>query len=350
MDKVSNSGSNNSKTKAGANAPDTDSKTKNTGADGNKNNVKIVLKQKEKYFIIIILLALLIIVTLLFSSLASRANPNTVKGCESKLLNQDQCLENLAASEANASICRLLPNSSVQGCYLNIANKTKNISYCGLVNTSSTAYQNCVYSFTNASNSNICLSNSNATLRSECASKLELISNQTDEKYCSYLLGDANKSLCYNEYYFKSAIYDNVPEYCSYLPDNTSVPLSNLLEMLPLNKSADYNLEGDSLYLDQNHIVNDRSLCYVSLFELTNNRSLCSDIPSSLSYLCSYNVTTPTLINSTEINETCADVPSLLHSVCISEEYYNLANETKNYSYCRYVTNATLKSKCNEIK
>ncbi len=350
MDKVSPSKSGNSANTAAKKPAAATAKSKSADANGNISNAKIVLKQRDKYLIIIALLALLVIITLFFSYLASSVNPNTVKGCESKLVNQNQCLENLAVSESNSSICTLLPNSSVDGCYLSIANSTKNISYCNLVNSSPADYQNCIYTLTNTSNSNVCLSSTNATLKSDCASKLETMSNETTDQYCSFMLNPGNKSACYTEYYFKSAIYNNIPKYCSNIPNNTSVPLPDLLQLLPFNKNEDYNLSGDSLYLYENHIVNDRSLCYVSLFELTNNRSLCGQIPSKLSFLCSYNVTKPILMNASMINEACADVPSLVHSLCISEEYYYLANETKNYSYCEYVTNATLKSKCNEIK
>ncbi len=338
-------------------------KNKNSNISKNKKEnkqeeIKIKLNDKEKFFIILIPLIILMIILAVMLSISSNANVNSIKGCQSYLNKgyQESCLDNLAIKTKNMSICKLLPNSSENGCYLNAAYTYDNFSYCNMINKSSSDYSNCVYNFTTINNSKTCFSLNNSALESKCGIKLESEANYSTDNYCHYIINSTNRTTCYNMYYFKTAMNTKNSLYCNSVENNTSTSLFYLLSLIPTNQRAaksssiNYSLiSGDATYLTYINTT-DRELCYYSLYSITLNSSLCSHVGSKLSRVCAVKPVTPTILNSSEINQECSDLPSSVYSLCTSSIYYSMANETGNYTYCNYVTNSTIKTKCDALK
>jgi len=261
--------------------------------------------------------------------------------------NRYACLENLAFSTANASICSFMPGLYKAQCLSNIAEKLGNPEDCYLAMSINATYgstciqyianktgslslcysesapyaQGCVFTMaTKLNNASACASLTNVTMSEECASIVgidEAVIN-TDPSYCGSVANTTNNSII--RYVMDNLNYVNMSKYAS-LQEMTIYSIS-----MP---GQGYNL---------------KDLCYAVLADTSGNYSYCSYASTAGAAMCrslkSAGQQTTSATNYTAALEGCASLGAE-QGICIQTVKLSEAVATKNASICYTLGNST---------
>lgn len=189
---------------------------------------------------------------------------------------QDQCVAALANQTNNLSVCGVLPTNPAYSCYFGTAMHEQNISACKLVSGYEPLHESCILNLvSNTMNLSYC----GDLMESDGLWCIYNISNKAGFSSLSACGGIGNTLLsneCRYLYYYKNAVIQNNPNYCSYLqPQGNQTTLYTLLQNY--TRTANYintNVTLYSWYMEEN--VSPRDYCYYRLAVIEKNAGLCS--------------------------------------------------------------------------
>lgn len=323
--------------------------------------------------------AAVIVVAIALLSLLVVPRGTQLQRCNSVLLGKSNCLDALAQSTGNYTICSRLPLGIANSCYYSIAQNTTNQSICTRISWEPEA-DACGYQIALATrNQDICtLLNSTSSPR--CF--LAIAQLKLNQSICSSISNQSYSDNCTNYIYLSLAASTANSTYCSKLPATGSTNLtyslvanSNFSERLGVYQNMTQVLQ--YLYYNGDRNISPSDACYYSVAYASHNASYCSYISDSTSKsLCNYSTnqtainTTTTQINATAFLNDCLNA-SIGAETCNQTYNIYLALQTKNatlcgkleqqYSYecyadlaqalnqtsiCGYITNATVNNAC----
>jgi hypothetical protein len=329
-------------------------------------------------YVAVAILVALAAVSMLFSS---GQGGSSISHCNSYAFQQDRdsCLESLAASTSNASLCASLPSSYADGCYQAIAQNTSNTSICGRISSQSLQGQCYMDQAYSRMDPGICMM-INGSSADACIYKLA--AQMHNSTACS-LIPNSSAQVCYAAVYLGEAIEQGSGAVCSRIvSDNSTAVAESALENVNMSQyyGVDINLtqtlEYDAL---SSYTIGARDLCYVSVAYRTGNSSYCGyaqdknlseSCNTTISYAlsgsaavvnstanftallnscngqtdsqqCTYGVFYVEAVQSKNVSY-CKHIPAPNSYQC----YYAMASENNDTSYCSYIGNATLNNDC----
>ena len=309
-----------------------------------------------------------------------------VKACNSTLVLQNRysCIESLAISEGNGTMCSLLQEPYADNCYQTIAMNTSNAVMCGYISSNGTAAACYSYIGESRDNASICGQiRGNATSAGACIYHVAAVTE--DAGLCSIISGHNKALSCYSTVYLEKAVYSSNLTACAYIASNNDTNITEYaLQNANLSRfpGVDANI---TTYLEKTAFLNAtlgaRDACYMSLAFSTGNsiycgytqgRNLSASCRLAFSQKSKANTNAISTANFTALlgmcsgqsNQTqCTDGVLYLEavetrnvSICgkLSQAdtyghyqcYYAMAKEYNNTRYCSYITNSTLNSDC----
>ena len=348
---------------------------------------------KLAIFAIGVLLALTLIIYLLIPS------GSAFERCRGIVLSgyKYSCLENLAQSTGNYSICRYVPEPMANNCYSSIAEQEKNLTICDMASPGS-VNAGCTIYIANSTDSYQDCATLNGTYLDKCDMELALKLENTS--ICGSITDEVNRTMCTSAISFEKAVVGENASYCTAVENNTNLNETGLFFTYLNaygNKAYAYTNITDplsSIILSQYVNASPRDECYVDLAMKSHDQAYCSAISNlSLVQICAYysvaaSATTIPAANSslqlnfsenyTQLYQQCIDnntlsqyCPSLSQlkdqymlyyailnknaSACASFNqsfgdycYFSLAISYNQSSYCGYIQNGTANSACVE--
>lgn len=349
------------------------------------SRVKVVLTDRDKKILYSGIAVLLLAAALIILGLQSFVlHKSALRDCTSILLPQSkqQCLQNLALSTGNVSVCNYALGQSRDACLAGFAEASNSLVSCGAINSSSPYYSTCIYNVSYSSDSlNGCGLLQNSSYRSECIYSIAQKLGFQSLSYCSGIENESLRNTCSDMYYYNSANARHNASYCSFLPNEQNATLLYLMSLQGPGPqaSSSYSITLPLYYYIMN--ATPRSVCYYGLAVNMKNSSLCGFVGGSLSATCAYavkaaqsNVSINSTLNSSAINVSamCSSAPSYLKSYCEAGIETSMAIKDQNVgiclnmsstvfsyscveaiartygdsSYCDYIQNATAQSAC----
>lgn len=296
-----------------------------------------VKKKLPLYLGITLTVILLACIAVIFTP---RGTP--LQRCESALLAKDLCIQQLAYSSGNTSMCSHLSQGNGDECYYTIALNKSNSTTCGMISNNATR-SSCFFNIATHSDRYTLCEGLNNSYMSTCISTIALA--KSNESLCSSITNSSQQSTCYATTNYDNAIALSDPSYCANI---TATNDFNTTLAIYQNENYKSNDTFDSYvseligYLSfSNTTIGPRDFCYMSLSAHTNNVGLCGLIQNkSASNLC-YTTNNSSRLNTnqsgfnyTQLYGACYNQTGNGQS-CNSSIGYIRAVETKNVSMCK---------------
>lgn len=343
-----------------------------------KSNLNQVFKEGKlkTYFFIAIVLLVVAVVILLISP-----KGDSLGTCLGIILptNKYACIDRLALSTKNASLCSYLPSSNADSCYNKLAQATLNPQLCNNT-TYRSSFNQCILSLARSTDSyKLCtlLDRENA---SSCLTTFAV--NSYNISICSAITDNIDSEICTSSVNFRSALHLNSPKLCKNVTNSTNSTITQEITQYS-NATANFSagfLENMNYFeLMQNVSFSSRDVCYTKFASISNNNSYCANIKNATLYdICNYSAYAGTpaqtlnlsSVNYTQLisscyqagsfNETCKTF--LLLGEAVEERNVTICNEItpdlkyqciislattyNDTSYCSYISNTTLNSAC----
>ncbi len=272
------------------------------------------------------------------------------------------CIQNLAVSKVNASICSYLPSPYTQNCIDSVALKSSNISVCTEQSNHSISDQ-CIYNFSESSNDvSYCSQLSNSTLKSECIYYAAQSGHLSSESYCNEISNSSENGYCTIIYNYDSALKYNDTSYCGSIPNTTypGLPWYTLIDSYQTPSTSNYTFLLEAGIYNLTY----RELCYSSIY-YASGKNLFQNVNYPNYAGNSYNVNLTSICDKANFanNDSAACYfSSLIRNAsitnnpkyCLSANNTNYANicvlsvayKYKNVSDCNYATDNAIKSIC----
>ena len=330
------------------------------------------------YVLAAVALAILALASVL---LVPSGSSGTASKCNGLLFQQSRysCIESVAASSHNASMCSSLPQVYSNYCYLGIAKNSSDVSLCGKINSTELGNQCYMQMANRTGNAQICgMVNGNGS--SGCFYMMAI--KNSDVKVCASVIGSEGQAQCNDTIIFNKALQTQNATLCSDITSNFNTSMSDgILQNSSIGSYAQIGLN-ISQFIDlavfYNQSIGARDMCYASVAYESLNRSYCGKIENSyFSNLCysalNQNKTSSAgnaTANFTALYNTCTGTPQEIDackytymslealqtgnlSICkgIPQNYsatcfYYLAKKYNSTVYCGYISNSTLSSSC----
>ena len=285
---------------------------------------------KLAIFAISLLLALTFIIYLLVPS------GSAFEKCMGVVLSgyRYSCLESLAQSTGNYSICSHVPAPMANNCYSSIAEQEKNLTICDMASSSSARASCTIYIANSTDTYQECATLSGADMN-EC--DMELAIRLENTGICSGITDAVNRTACVSAISFEKAVVGGNASYCAAVENKTNLNETGLFFTYLNaygNKSYAYTNITDpisSIILSQYVNASPRDECYLDLAMKFHNQTYCSLTSNqTLGQICAYYSAAGPSATSPATNSS--------HSFNFSEDYMQL------YQQC--VSNATLSQYC----
>jgi hypothetical protein len=322
---------------------------------------------------LILYLSITILIVLLGALTTMSNNGSPLQKCLNVAIVQNKysCLESLAVSSSNGSICSYLPVPQSASCYSNIAEQSNEISLCyNALSANSSIGVSCITSFASAhGNASIC-SVLPQQYKSQCAFNATI--NSYNPSSCSMVNG-INKTICISSINFKNALRYGNPILCMNVSNSTNATTTFAI-LHYSNVKINASIESLQLSMSSSgYNVTARDLCTISVAEKFGNASYCSSISSAeIKGICS-NLVTPSYVSapnytsmlascesSGSFASTCRNIVLLSEAVATKNVsickgfnetfswqcFSSLAQTYKNTSYCGFISNSTVNSAC----
>ncbi len=340
-------------------------------------NKTIVLNKKDYRLLGVFLVMFLIIVAIIFMFLPYMQNNTPLQNCEGIVYQaqRNSCIQNLAITNDNVTVCKNLPQTNEYACITDTALKYGNVSACTVINQSKISSE-CI---TNVAIENkeidYCNKLINTTSESNCIYNVSKSGYLGSISYCNVINNKTEKYNCRYIYYFDTALSQKNVSYCSQLPDvitNSIVNKYTLINSYPHFSNASFIF---TIYAAN---LTDQQTCHTIVSKLLKSPIACQSLNNTSKTICS-NQSIPTRLNGNmSINYTnfinlCSGInksknyflcmfSSLLinssksdnYSVCLSSSNQNFANlclinlavRYNDTTDCNYIQNSTTRSLC----
>lgn len=330
------------------------------------------------------LLITLIIVVLALAALlsVSRVSSDANK-CLGIILSRNRysCLESLALSKENESICGYIPSPYSDSCYLPLAEKVLDPGLCSGIRNPDT-YSLCIDYIANTTGRYTLCDRLEDPQQAQCLIPIALRSS--NQSICGEISNKTDKTVCISSVNLASASSGN-PTYCMLVTNSTDITITSRVISYSgiYNSNSSHGLGSFSQPLSYvpylyGGTLSSRDLCYFYVVSKSENASYCSNLQNAtLEGLCTYTVKPPTslhintTINYTKLLNGCfqsgAYQQTCITSVLISEAvntknssictklasqisiyqcYATLARTYNDTRYCGLITNATANNAC----
>ncbi len=332
------------------------------------------LRKFKVYVIIIAILALLAAISTL-----SAPQGSGISRCNS-IVQQSKysCMESVAVSTGNSTICRSLGGYYADSCYLAIAENSSEAQMCSSIVDPNMSGECLMHIAQNTNSRDVCMMLGGQRAYS-CVYQVAL--NTKNVSSCTTLPNLTQRSVCSSTIYLDMALSSENASLCKNMPEAGNE--NETYAIMETSNMSDYG----NLYLNvsqfieyatyANESIYPRDACYLSLSLRSGNSVYCGYMGSYLSRLCSTLVSrniTVTLANYTNstINYTalenqcssngnscqyaaeyikalatdnvsmCGNMPARQSNQC----YYAFAQKYNDISYCSYIKNTTINSDC----
>ena len=331
-----------------------------------------------------IYLAVGVLVALAVLSVAIAPRGSGISRCNSALFQQsrDTCLQAIALSTGNSSICGQMTGYYADQCYQAIAQNTSNANLCANIRSSAAA-TSCYTGIANATRDiHTCLEIANSTGADACVYAMAV--EYSNSSACSLMELNNVSLACRASVRLDYALMQRNPSICSAITSNnntnvtySAVSHSDLAAYPGVSLNISQALEYSSFI---NATAGARDICYFALAYQSQAPSDCSSIKqSNLSTVCTRSISaianysaarsSSATVNFTALMNQCngqLDQQQCQYGVLYIEAlqyrnvtyckgigapysyqcYYGVAQETNDTSYCSYIDNATLNSAC----
>ncbi len=280
------------------------------------------------------------------------------------------CLDALAGTEMNASICNLIGYAqSRDSCVSGIAESTSSIALCSQLSDSG-ARADCVLKISESERNISDCALVDAPYNSTCAYEIASEERFANVQDCASIQNETLRLTCTYLYDYGSALASDNASYCK--------PLTNVRNMSIMAEIFNMGGMNSSQLMSLSTInVTPQNYCYYSLAMRTHDRSLCSFMSGYMNAICSgalsnttipNNVTGKTMCNYASSSWlkfmceygvlTAQAVQERNASVCmqisgnttVMQYQYAcitaIAQKYKDVSYCNYISNATVNNDC----
>jgi len=343
--------------------------------DAGKGSGSVGNREKLKVYIAVTFLLILIA---LLSYLAIPQGSG-VSACTGLILENAKraCLNSLALSSTNASVCSYLSGTYADSCYSQIAQRTGNSSLCNSIVNKTNSY---------ACTETIAVANSNYSLcksigdpyASTCLKGVAVkLDNQS---LCGDISVASDREVCLSIIDLRKMLSANDPAYCANVTASTDQNVTNYIIMnfslgMQQGDFSNSTMVFESLALVPNMTYSARDFCYSIAAPRISESTLCLNIANSaIRSLCvlqsgpKQNVTAN--YNYTQLIASCAQlgaaeagcvqaitltqaIKTMNASMCGSLSYpmsdtcyFSLATAYQNASYCGHMVNASQRSSC----
>lgn len=374
------------------------SKNKVNKYEDNKTIIDLKKQIKEKLSIISLIVIILMVIALIiifFNSI--NTNKSQFNKCEDIVLNsyRTSCLMYLANTTENISICNAINPIDKNQCISNIATLENNANLCTLINNS-TASSNCTLNISIITKNQIICNNLSGSYKASCLYHFAKLNNFNNINNCKSITNISDQNICTNLFYYNKMIKTKNQNYCSKVINQTNFTILYLMlnnKNKLFNSSTKNNLNLSNI---KTNILNNsqkisssiielvsnnvtlKNFCYFKSALISKNSSICNStgylknicmnkfnkqqlnnktnnftdqindcnelISYNLTSLCRVGVYTTYAINTKNIS-ICLKINNINYrNICIG----NMAQKLNNLSYCNYLSNATIKSSCEQ--
>ena len=346
-------------------------------------DVKFSREEKHKLMImgvvILVVLAIAIYITTAFVSLSSNLAylPNNC-GNQSTQAGLNSCITNYANITTNATVCFYLQGSQRSSCVAGVAEKSQNVSMCGILGSSNQYYPQCILVLnTKLKSMTLC-----GYLPSEyalpCIYNISAAYNFSNQNLCASLSNRSYSNECIDLLYYRNAVGSHNLGYCSYLQNKQN---ATTLFFMNYNNSQNYVSAVTNSILFSTLNITPKGYCQLRLAVLEKNQSICSEVGGSFANECSSYVEAAVEsslyvdLNATNVTDACGAYSGSNASVCRFNYLlanaiagnsiapchmlngsstqdlcvYQFAVSERNLSYCPSITNYTVQSLCSVV-
>lgn len=293
--------------------------------------------------------------------------------------NRYNCIESMAVSSENSTMCGSLSGHYSDSCYMAIAENSSSAALCGKVSDQNLSNVCLSYVAISANDSGTCMMISGSG-KDACILRIAL--NSENATTCSRMDNASLQSECTSTVYFDRALALGNAAECAYLSSNADdnatygmMSNSNMAEYGRLYLNVSQLIEYAAYY---NSSVSPRDACYTSMAFLSGNAAYCSiandtvlgtmcrtlvtrnvtvslnaTSASAMNYTalekqcgasgnkCTYAMSYINAIEANNVSE-CGSIPAPASYQC----YYAFATKYNDTGYCSYIDNATANSDC----
>ena len=316
---------------------------------------------------------LIILASIALQNYASSRSSTPLKQCQNMALATAKysCLESLAVSTKNASICTQLPAPYYEQCYYSLAVNTTSPSICQNISNASME-SSCI--------TEIALKNNSASLCKQAIEKNMCIDaialKQENASLCNGISNSTNMSICSSAVYLAKAIRYKNADYCNNVSQSNNTQIAGqIISSVNSSEITNASLELYASSLATGMQYNAREFCILSVADISKNQSACSMLTGQLANFCiTMSMQQPssslTKINYTSelknctamgqyeqmcitgikisqaVNERNASICGTLPVNSSSACYEAVAKSENNVSICKEITNTTLANAC----
>ena len=308
-------------------------KSANSGAGDQKTK----LSEREKLLVGGVIAAALVVVAA-FTLIASGGG-TPLSRCRGVVLSQQRysCLEQLANSTSNASVCSYLPGIYQAGCVSGVAARTGNLSVCSQVESNESYYSACIFG---VSNSTVSASECGLLAdpyKSECLYNIASKENFTNAEICSGISNTTLNSDCTDKADYNYAVKNGDLGYCAMLPNTQNYSLISY--MVGNGAASVLNFSSPLAFINSTP----QQYCRYRIAKLTYNESACAGLGGYLSLICSSNFQSlqttsgASKITLQNVSSLCASTPSFASTLCAYAIYTYIAVANENASICKSI-------------
>lgn len=351
--------------------------------DGLAEKERNEAEERERIKVYLAVAAVLVVLAVISLLLVPHPS-NSLEGCREIVLqqNRDSCLEYLASSTRNATVCSYIASPYSDYCYAEVAELSSNPGECRMISNYNQTYS-CVVQIANSTDSYGDCGYLNGSYRSYCIESLALkLDNATA---CSSIANATEAGVCASAVYFGRARSAVNATYCS-LVSNTSesqvvtriLSLSERMAGAVSNFSFGFGNINPTEYMELgNSTFAARDLCYLTV--ATSGEPLaCRSISNgTLESICNSSAYAAAPVSNLTENYTMASkvcsgytgknltscnalisitqaISSRNATVCTGignlsfryQCYETLARAYNDTGYCGYISNATANQAC----
>jgi hypothetical protein len=295
----------------------------------------------------------LAIVMLAIASYLIVPNQGTMGGCMGLALAESRyaCINNLAVSSVNASMCGSLSGYYADSCYANVAHASGKGQDCiGIANLSKRSM--CMTAIALSDRNYSMCGSAVEPLVSQCEDKVALVTH--NGSLCEGIANATYKDHCVSITNARLAFSTYNSSYCQKVSNSTDKDFAETIignfsyGALP-GASINSTILLSSLAFLPNMTYTARDFCYMTLALGSKNYSICSMVSEGTARsLCSYrSATTSTNASSnyTQLIQNCAQTGSFAQQ-CVSSILLSQAVNTRNSTLCGQLLDTSLQVNC----
>jgi hypothetical protein len=285
------------------------------------------------------------------------------------------CLDALAYSSENISICRSVPGSDAQGlCMSRVAEKLGNVGACNEMSHGSSYFVGCIENLSESGKNISGCTALNGSLEYQCSLDVITSVGYSNLNDCSAIQNGTFEEECTSLYYYSKAQSSRQPSYCGQIVYSDNATVSDIIQQSGPELAGYYPIlayslnltAGDYCYMNLAYETMNQSICASvggygstqcqslvatestnssaakSNYSASNLTSACGYAKGNVSQICDYALTIASAVSEKNVTK-CSSVNSTpLQYSCIT----TIADDYNDSQYCSYINNSTFRQGC----